>query len=83
MRANILICDEMYILKRATADTVLSKKRNPENMTSEALNKVLVLLRRHKDKSIPKISNDILIRYCQWVHVEKRERRVNDVENTI
>ena len=47
-------------------------------MTSEESRKVLAPLRRQKDKAIPKKTNYVLIRYCQWVHVDDRERRVID-----
>ena len=59
--------------KNTTADAVLAKKRNPENMTYEEFRKVLALLRRKKYKSIPRTANDLLIRYFQWVQIEKRE----------
>ena len=49
-------------------------------MTSEELKKVPAPLRHQKDKAMLKKSNDILICHCQWVHVEKRERRVVDVD---
>ena len=35
MHAKKLKSDAMYILKCETADTVLSKKSDPENMNSE------------------------------------------------
>ena len=31
-------------------------------------------MRRKKDKSIPRTANYVLISYCHWVHVDKRER---------
>ena len=29
---------------------------------------------------MPRILNDLLIRYCRWVNIEKRERRLNNGE---
>ena len=66
----------MYIKKYATADAVLAKKRDTENTTPGELRKVIAPLRRQKYKVIAKKPNDLLIRYCQWVYVENRERRV-------
>ena len=80
MRAEKLTSDVMYILKCATMDYVLAKKSDSENMTSEKLRKVLAPFIRRKDKVIPKKENDLLICYCRWVHIEKRERRVIDGE---
>ena len=80
MRAEKLTSDVMYILKCATMDYVLAKKSDSENMTSEKLRKVLAPFIRRKDKVIPKKENYLLICYCRWVHVEKRERRAIGVE---
>ena len=66
--------------KCATADTVLSKNKDSENMTAENFRKVLAPLKLKQDKAIPRTQNDLLISYCQWKHVEKRERRVIDGE---
>ena len=41
MRAEKLTSDVMYILKCTIMDSVLSKKSDSENMTSEELRKVL------------------------------------------
>ena len=49
-------------------------------MNFEGLSKDLAQLRRHKDKEIKKKENDLLICYCRWVHVEKRDRGVIYVE---
>ena len=80
MHAKKLTSDAMYINKYATADDVLAKISDPENITSEESRKVLAPLRRQKDKVMPKKATDILIWYSQWVHVEKRGRRVIDDE---
>ena len=44
------------------------------------MRKVIAPLLRKKYKSTTITENDILIRFCQWVHVENRERRVIDGE---
>ena len=64
--------------KCTTADAVLSKIIYPEKMNSEQLRKVLAPLKLKQDKAMSRTQNDLLIHYCQWVHVEKRERRVID-----
>ena len=69
MHAKKLTSDTMHIKKLTTADAVLPKEIDPENTTSEQLRKVLALVRHQKDKLIPKKANDILIIYCQWLHV--------------
>ena len=70
----------MYMKKYATADAVLAKIRNPENMNPEQLRKVIAPLKLKQDKGIPRTQNYLLIRYCWWIHVEKRERIVIDDE---
>ena len=60
--------------------SVLAKKNDSDNMTSEELRKVLLPFLRHKDKAIPKKYNDLLICYCQRAHVVKREKIENDAE---
>ena len=55
IHAKKLTYNAMYIQKCATEDSVISKKRDPENMTSEELRKVLEPLQRQKDKQIKKI----------------------------
>ena len=64
MHAKKLTSDAMYILKCATADVVLAKKSDPENMNDEELRKVLAPLRRQKCKEIPKKGNYLLFCYC-------------------
>ena len=54
----------MYILKFATADAVLAKISDPENITSEQLRKVLALLKLKQDKAIRRTANDLVIHYC-------------------
>ena len=44
------------------------------------MRKVIAPLLRKKYKSTTITENDILILFCQWVHVENRERRVIDEE---
>ena len=61
-------------------DYVLAKKSDSENITSEELRKVLAPFLRRKDKATPKKENDLLIRYCQRVHVKNMERRAIDFE---
>ena len=75
-----LTYDEMYNLKCVIADAVLANKSDPENMTSEELRKVIAPLRRKIYKAMPRAAYYLLVRYYQWVHVEKRERRVIDGE---
>ena len=41
---------------------------------------VLELFKLKQDKAIPRTQNDLLIRYCPWIRVENRERRVIDGE---
>ena len=67
MNAKELSCDAMYIL---------AKIRDSEKMDPEQLRKVLVPLKRKQDKAMLITQNDLLICYYQWIHVEKRERRV-------
>ena len=45
MHAKKITCDAMYILKCATADAVLAKISDPENITSEKLRKVIAPLK--------------------------------------
>ena len=66
----------MHIQRCVTADAVLDKISNPDNITSEQLRKVLASLKLKQDKVMTRTAKDILIIYCQWVHVEKRERKV-------
>ena len=49
-----LTYDAMYIKKCATADAVLAKKNDPENMTSEYLRKVRAPLQHQKYKAMQK-----------------------------
>ena len=49
-------------------------------MSPEKLKKVLSPLKLKQDKAMPITKNDIFIRYFQWIHVEKRERRFIDGE---
>ena len=70
----------MYMKKYATADAVLAKIRDPENMNPEQLRKVIAPLKLKQDKGIRRTQNYLLIRYCWWIHVEKRERIVIDGE---
>ena len=80
MNAKKLTCDAMYTKKCATADAVLAKIRYPEKMNHGQLRKVLALLKLKQNKAMPRTQNDLLIRYCQWIYVEKRERRAIDGE---
>ena len=73
-------CDAIYMENFATADDVLAKNRYPEKTTAEQLRKVLAPLKPKQDKAMPRKRNDLLICYCQWTHVEKRDRRVIDGE---
>ena len=50
-------------------------------MNSEQLRKVLSPLKTKKDKVMPRIQNDLLVCFCQWVHVDMRERRMIDGED--
>ena len=49
-------------------------------MNPEQLKKVLEPFKLKQYKVMPKTQNDLLTRYCQWVHVEKMERRFMDGE---
>ena len=49
-------------------------------MTAEILKKVLAPLKLNQDKEMPRTQNDLLICFCQWTRVEKRDRRVIDGE---
>ena len=49
-------------------------------MTAEILKKVLAPLKLNQDKEMPRTQNDLLICFCQWTRVEKRDIRVVDVE---
>ena len=80
MRAKTLTSDAMYILKCATGDYVLSKKSDPQNITSEELRKVIEPLQHCKDKAISKTLNYLLIQYCSWVHIENGSKIVIYVE---
>ena len=80
MNVKISLCDAIYMKKCATVYSVLSKNRDPKKMTAEKLSKVLAPLKHKQDKQMTSKKNDLLIRYCQWTHVEKRERRVIDGE---
>ena len=45
-------------------------------MNYEQMRKVLATLKLKQDRAMTRTQNDLLIRYFQWTHVEKRERRV-------
>ena len=75
-----LTCDAMYMKKWATADAVITNIRYPEKINPEQLRKVFAPLELKQDKVIPITQYYLLIIYCQWIHVEKRERRVIDGE---
>ena len=62
--------------KCATANSVLSKNRYPKSITAEQLRRVIEPSKLKKDKAMPRTKNDILIHYCQFTHIEKRERSV-------
>ena len=49
-------------------------------MNPEQLRNVLAPLKLKQDKAILRTQNDLLIHYCQWMHIEKGERRVITVE---
>ena len=76
MNAKNSSCCSIYMKKCATADAIFSKKRNTEKINPEQSRKVLEPLKLKIYKAMPRTENDILIRYCWWIHVEKRERRV-------
>ena len=80
MYAQKLKCDAMHILKCATSDAVLANICDLENMASGQLRKVLAPLILKQEKVIRRKEKDLLIKYCQLVHVEKRERKVIDGE---
>ena len=80
MNAKKLTCDAMYMKKCATADAVIANIRDPEKINPEQLRKVFAPLELKQDKVIPITQHYLLISYCQWIHVEKRERRVIDGE---
>ena len=44
----------MYIGKYATSDAIPVNKKDPENMTSEEVRKIISSLRHHKDKATSK-----------------------------
>ena len=83
MNAKKLICDAMYTKKCAKADSVLAKIKDLENMSSEKLRKFLAPLKIKQVKAIPRTKDDLLICYCQWIHVEKRDRIVIDGEEQL
>ena len=62
--------------KHATANAVLANMIYPEKINPEQLRKVISPLKLKQDKAIPRTQNDLLICYCQWIHVENREIRV-------
>ena len=61
-------------------DAVLSKIRDSEKINREQLKKVTSPLKLKQYKVMPKTQDDLLIHYCQWIHVENMERRFIDGE---
>ena len=67
-------------MKNVQQQMLYFPKKKPEKMTAEQFRKVLALLKLKQDKVMQRTQNDLLISYCQWIHVEKRERIVIDGE---
>ena len=61
-------------------DAVIVNIRDSDKMNPKQLCKVLALFKLKKDEAMPRTQNDLLVSSCQWIHVEKMERRVIDVE---
>ena len=66
--------------KCTTEDAILAKIIYPEKMNPKQLSNVLAPLKLKQDKEIPRTQNDLLISYCQLIHIEKSERIVIDGE---
>ena len=66
--------------KCVTVDSVLVNIRDPEKMNPKKMSKVIELLKLKQDEAMTRTQNDLLVRYCHWIHVEKRDRRLIDGE---
>ena len=59
----------MYMEKCAIPYAVVANIGDPEKINPKQLRKIIVSLKLEQDNLVPITQNDLLICYCQWIHV--------------